>query len=128
MHLVLLEITRNTHLKPHGQISSSEKVGITVGQLSKYLVQTGPFTFYLCLAEGYAVAPLQGGISGAHSCLTQPHPPCPVFSELPNLGLVVVGVAAAGSRGITVTFFSFFSHGGMSLRFPFRKKPLERSV
>ena len=57
MHLVLLEITGNTRLKPHGHISSSEMVGIMEGQLSKYLV---PFTFYLCIAEGYVVALLWG--------------------------------------------------------------------
>ena len=51
MHLVLLEITISTHLKPHGRISSSEMVGIIVGQLSKYLVQRGPFTFYLCISS-----------------------------------------------------------------------------
>ena len=72
MHLVLLEITGNTRLKPHGHISSSEMVGIMEGQLSKYLVQREvsctsilykylvPFTFYLCIAEGYVVALLWG--------------------------------------------------------------------
>lgn len=60
MHLVLLEITGNTHLKPHGQISSSEMAGIMEGQLSKYLIQRGPFTFYLSIAQGYVVTPLWG--------------------------------------------------------------------
>ena len=76
MHLVLLEITINTHLKPHGRISSSEMVGIMVGQLSKYLVQRGPFTFYLCISSVQFSCSVMSNSLWPHEP-QHTRPPCP---------------------------------------------------
>ena len=85
MHLVLLQITINTHLKAHGRISSSEMVGIMVGQLSKYLVQRGPFTFYLCISSvQFSCSVMSNSLRPHEPQHTRPPCPSPTPGVHPN--------------------------------------------